>query len=76
VTSERSEISLLQLLSRRPHPRALARAVGGAALAVGLERLERRGLVRRIRGGYRLTGRGKYELELRRLLGRALARSR
>jgi len=71
-----SEATLLLALSRHQHRAALSRRLGGGAVAVGLERLERRGLARRIGGSYRLTPRGQSELELARLLSRALLGSR
>jgi hypothetical protein len=68
------EAVLLRLLSRYPHPTALARNAAGAPLFPALRRLERAGLVTRRGGLYRLTVRGRNELELDFVLGRAVAR--
>jgi hypothetical protein len=59
-----SEARLLSLVAAYPHPTALARRVGDASAFAGLGRLEARGYIRRRRGLYRLTGRGRYELAL------------
>jgi len=69
-----SETGLLVLVSRYPHQAALARRAG-AMLFPELERLRREGLVTGRGGRYRLTRRGRSELELRRALGRAIARA-
>jgi len=70
-----AEAVLLRLLSRYPHPTALARhAAGAAPLFPVLTRLERAGLVTRRRGLYRLTARGRSELALDLELGRCVAR--
>jgi hypothetical protein len=69
-----SEAVLLRLLSRYPHPAALARNAAGAPLFPLLRRLERAGLVERRRGLYRLTARGRAELALDLELGRCIAR--
>jgi DNA-binding PadR family transcriptional regulator len=66
---------LLALVARYPHPVALARRVGGAALVPGLRRLERAGLVARRRGLYLVTERGRRELEFQRALCRTVVRA-
>jgi DNA-binding PadR family transcriptional regulator len=53
---------LLSLVSRYPHPTALARRVRDGSLFPALRRLEEHGLVRRRRGLYRLTRCGRSEL--------------
>jgi hypothetical protein len=68
------EAVLLRLLSRYPHPSALARNAAGTPLFPLLQRLERRGLVTRRRGLYRLTVRGRNELAFDFALGRCIAR--
>jgi len=69
-----SEARLLWLVSRYPHVTALARlARDGSAFTV-LRRLEANGLVTRRKGLYRLTRRGRSELELTVALARLIAR--
>jgi len=70
-----SELRLLALVARYPHPTALARRVRDGAALGALRSLERRGLVRRDRGGYRLTHDGRSELAMARALARIVARS-
>jgi len=69
-----SEGALLSLVSRHPHPVALARIARGPAFPL-LARLERAGLVSRRGGLYRLTRRGRAELELQRALRRVTLRA-
>jgi DNA-binding PadR family transcriptional regulator len=59
-----SEARLLSLVATYPHPTALARRVRDGSTFVGLRRLEARGYIRRRRGLYRLTVRGRDELAL------------
>jgi DNA-binding PadR family transcriptional regulator len=68
-----AESALLRLLSRYPHPTALARIVGPPLYPL-VARLESAGLVTRRRGLYRLTVRGRRELALDRALQRSVAR--
>jgi DNA-binding PadR family transcriptional regulator len=70
-----SEPALLALLLRYPDPVAIARRVSGASLQPGLRRLEQRGYVIRRRGAYRVTRRGRAELELTRALCAATLRA-
>jgi DNA-binding MarR family transcriptional regulator len=70
-----SEARLLALLSRYPHPTALARHVHDGAVLSAVRSLERRGFVRRHRGVYRLTRRGRNELAMTRALARLIARA-
>jgi hypothetical protein len=72
---EVSEARLLWLVRRYPHPSALARHVRDAGVFAGLGRLEARGLLIRQRGQYRLTRRGREELDVTQLLTRLLART-
>jgi DNA-binding PadR family transcriptional regulator len=68
-----SEIGLLRLVGCYPHPVALARRLAPGELMPLLCRLERSGLVTRRRGLYRITARGRNELETqRRLVGSLL----
>ena len=69
-----SEARLLVLVSAYPHPTALARHAKDGAVFGTLGALERRGLVRRDRGQYRLTRRGRSELALGRAIAQLLAR--
>lgn len=71
-----SEARLLSLVLRYPHPAALARHSCGLPLFQALRRLESSGLVRRLRGEYRLTRRGRAELEFAHAVDRLVARSR
>lgn len=59
-----SEAWLLSLVSRYPHPKALARKAQNATVFPGLRSLERRGFVKRYRDHYRLTRRGRDELAM------------
>ena len=71
-----SEARLLSLLIRYPHRTALARRVHDGSLFTVLERLEARGLVTRRRDVYRLTRRGRHELQLTRALAHLVLVSR
>jgi DNA-binding PadR family transcriptional regulator len=71
-----SEARLLALVARYPNPRALLRRVRDSSVFTGLDRLERRGLVRRQRDSYRLTRSGRDALVMRRALTSLVARSR
>ena len=71
-----SEARLLWLVSRYPHRTALARRARDGSAFVLLRRLEARGLVMRRNDAYRLTRRGRHELELTRALVRLVAVSR
>jgi hypothetical protein len=70
-----SETDVLVLVVRYPDPVALARHSRDDRLFQVLRRLERTGLVRRRRGLYRLTDRGRRELALTRALTRFVARA-
>jgi len=63
-----SELGVLFLVARYPHPVALARRVRGTSLFPALRHLEARGFLWRQRGEYRLTRRGRDELSLTRAL--------
>jgi hypothetical protein len=67
-----SETRLLSLVARHPHPTALARNAQSNAIFAGLRSLERRGFVRRYRGHYQLTSRGRDELAMARAIARLL----
>ena len=69
------EVWLLALVSRYPHPTALARNVQDGALFPALRALECRGFVRRHRGLYRLTRRGRDELAMARGIARLVTRA-
>jgi DNA-binding PadR family transcriptional regulator len=71
-----SEARLLSLVLRYSHPTALARRVRDGSVIAALRRLEDRGLVRRARGSYRLTARGRDELAMIRRLALLAARTR
>jgi DNA-binding PadR family transcriptional regulator len=71
-----SEAGLLALVARYPELRALLRRVRGGSVFLGLDRLERRGLVRRQRNSYRLTSNGRDALVMRRALTSLVARAR
>lgn len=71
-----SEARLLWSVQRYPHPTALARHVRDGSVFGALRRMEARGLVRRKRGEYRLTKRGRDELAMTRALARLVARAR
>src|SRR3954454_2172559 len=58
-----SEARLLSMVASYPHCRALARRIPDGTAFVLLRRLETRGLVSRRQGLYRLTRRGRHELE-------------
>ena len=68
-----SETDVLVLVVRYPDPVALARHARDGRLFQVLRRLERIGLVRRRRGSYQLTESGRRELDLTRLVARALS---
>jgi hypothetical protein len=68
-----SEIRLLFLVHRYQRPAALVRHVGCDSVFESLHGLEARGLVRRQRGQYRLTRRGRSELRVAWSFGRLLA---
>jgi DNA-binding PadR family transcriptional regulator len=70
-----TEARLLALVLRFPHPTALARHERDGRVFAALRRLEASGLVTRRRGLYRLTRRGRHELELTRAVTRLLART-
>ena len=70
-----SEAALLSLISRYPHPVAIARRVGAPSLQPGLRRLEERGFLTRRDGLYRVTDRGRTALAFRRSLQAALERA-
>jgi len=71
-----TEATLLTELLRCPHPVALARRLrSDGAHVPGLRRLEAQGLVVRREGLYRLTQRGRDELELMLGLARATTRA-
>jgi DNA-binding PadR family transcriptional regulator len=69
-----NEAWLLSLVARHPHPRDLARRARLGAVFPALRDLERRGLVIRRRGLYRLTRRGRHELWMARAVSRLLRR--
>ena len=69
-----SGVRLLFLVSRYPHPTALARQGRGMPLFPGLRSLEACGLVTRRGGLYRLTRRGGDELAMAVALARLVAR--
>jgi hypothetical protein len=59
-----SEAWLMSMVSRYPHPKALARKAQNGAVIASLRSLERRGLVKRYPDHYRLTRRGRNELAM------------
>jgi DNA-binding PadR family transcriptional regulator len=67
-----SETQALLLVARDPQRAALARRVGDGSIFAALRRLEALGLVRRHGERYRLTRRGRGELDLTRALLRCL----
>ena len=69
-----SEARLLWLVKRYPNRTALARRMRDGSAFVLLRRLESRGFVTRRNDLYRLTRRGRNELELTLALARLLAR--
>lgn len=71
-----NEARLLALVTRHPHPVALARRLGAASAFGALHRLEERGLVARRRDLYRLTRRGRHELWMARAIAQLVARAR
>jgi DNA-binding PadR family transcriptional regulator len=71
-----SEGRLLALVARYPDLGALLRRVRDTSVFAGLDRLERRGLVRRQRELYRLTRNGRDALVIARAVTALLARSR
>ena len=66
---------LLWLVLQYPHPTALARRVRSGSLFASLARLEACGFVRRQRGEYKLTRRGRDELAMTRALARLMVRT-
>jgi len=70
-----SEARLLMLVTRYPHPKALARRARDGWVFAALRSLESRGLVWRQHGQYRLTRRGRDELTMGRALARLLVRA-
>jgi DNA-binding MarR family transcriptional regulator len=70
-----SEARILALVARYPHPTTLARRTRDGSVFAAVRRLEAAGLVRRRHGQYRLTLRGRDELELTRSLVRLVART-
>jgi DNA-binding PadR family transcriptional regulator len=71
-----SEARLLWLVKTYPHRAALARRVRDGHAFVLLRRLEARGLVTRRSDVYRLTRRGRNELELTRAVAQLVVFSR
>jgi hypothetical protein len=71
-----SEAALLSLITRYPHPAAIARRVKGGNLHTGVRRLEARGLIARRGGLYRVTRRGRDELRFERNLRVIVQRAR
>jgi len=71
-----TEARLLSLVERYPHSRALARRARDRSIFGALRRLERRGLVMRRHGQYRLTRPGRDELALMRSLAVLVLRAR
>jgi hypothetical protein len=71
-----SEARLLWLVKRYPHRSALARRLRDGYAFVLLGRREARGLVTRRNDVYRLTRRGRTELELTRALAQVVVLSR
>jgi DNA-binding PadR family transcriptional regulator len=71
-----SEARLLSLVARYPHRSALAKHVRDGAVFTALRRLEARGLIWRQRDLYRLTRKGRGELEMTHLIARLILRSR
>jgi DNA-binding IclR family transcriptional regulator len=70
-------LALLAVIARRPGPaHAVARELQVGTVYRLLESLETAGLVRRTRGTYRITRRGRNELRLQRLLAAATVRAR
>ena len=70
-----SEARLLALVSRYPDSKALALAVRDGAVFATLRSFERRGFVRRSRGQYRLTRRGRHELAMEHAVARLVLRT-
>jgi len=68
-----SETRLLALVLRYPHPGALGRHIHDGGGFVVLRRLQRRGLVVRRGGLYRLTRRGRDELWMAHAVARLVA---
>jgi hypothetical protein len=61
-----SELGVLFLVARYPHPVALSRRTRDSSLFPALRRLEARGFLWRRQGQYRVTRRGRNELALSR----------
>jgi DNA-binding PadR family transcriptional regulator len=70
-----SEARLLSMVARYPHTRALARRVSDGSVFLLLRRLEARGLVSRRQGLYRLTRRGRHELDAARAVAGLMVRA-
>jgi DNA-binding PadR family transcriptional regulator len=70
-----SEGRVLWLAAKHPHPAALARHARDGRVFSVLRRLEACGLLTRRRGEYRLTKRGRNELDMTRALTRLVART-
>jgi hypothetical protein len=70
-----SDARLLSIVARYPHPTALARHLRDGRLFGALRRLEGRGLLTKRRGTYRLTRRGRDELDMTEMLTRLIARA-
>ena len=70
-----TEARLLSLVSRYPHATALLRHARDRSVFAGLRRLERKGLVWRQGGHYRLTRSGRSELAMSRAVSRLTARA-
>jgi hypothetical protein len=68
-----SEVRLLSLVARYPHPVALGRHIDEGGGFTALHRVQRRGLVVRRGGLYRLTRRGRDELWMARAVARLVA---
>jgi len=69
-----SEVRLLALVLRFPHPTALARHLRDGSVHAALRRLEALGFVRRQHGLLRLTQCGRAELEMAVSVTRLIAR--
>jgi DNA-binding PadR family transcriptional regulator len=71
-----SEARLLSLVARYPHRRALARHARDGSFFPTLRRLEAHGAIRRQRELYRLTRRGREQLDATRSVALLVVRSR
>jgi hypothetical protein len=70
-----SEARLLCMLTRYPHRTALARRACDGSIFPMLRRLEARGLVTRRDDVYRITRRGRHELDMNHAVAAVIARS-